>query len=272
MMRRHIYRLVRPISELVDDEKNALLSGFDQFGFVVIQPADVREMRENLVALGTIFGNPLDHVLADSDKVVTIRPRSDIAEFGHPFTHSSMEVHTDGAFSRELPVVVALQCETPARQGGSNSIVDGKALFEYLYDNFRNELIELFDPQAMTIKRLDEQATRAIFAISGGRIQVCFRCDRSVMVQFKAALGSIIEEIQSFLEDPKHQFTYTLAAGDILVLDNGRVLHGRGEFGAFDERKMNRIWFDGRSTPPIRSGFESKDLDLSVFGRVVSAS
>jgi alpha-ketoglutarate-dependent taurine dioxygenase len=259
-------------SDLTSEEKAALLNRFQQVGFVVVRPTAGGDPREHLLALSGLFGDRLDHRLADDDGVVTISPDPELARFGHAFSHRGLELHTDGAFSRQPPNVVALQCETPSSWGGASRLVDAKALYAHLASKCPHLLPRLFDHDAMTVTRAGETATQPIFSLREERVQICFRLDPSVEVSFEPEVKSLVPVIQSFLENPASQEHCLLAAGEILVVDNRRILHGRSAFGPSHIRRMNRLWLNGASSEDLRFGFDAKGAELGLERRTLRTS
>lgn len=230
---------------------------FRRHGFVAFMPERNRGPREDLLSLSEIFGAVIRHPASDGDGVVKVTPDPDLRRFGDVFTDRAMALHTDGAFMDNPPNVVALQCETAPESGGETHLLDGRSLYEHLRNTFPDRLAALYDDDAMTIARGSDAATRSIFSRRGRYTQVRFRLDDGVDVSFKSTVAPLISRIQDFLRNRSNWLTRSLKPGEILILDNRRVLHGRDAFKGHPVRLVNRIWFDGRSTFDIGYGFEA---------------
>jgi alpha-ketoglutarate-dependent taurine dioxygenase len=237
-----------------------VLDNFQDRGFAVIKPGSERHSRHCLLSLTTVFGPVKMHELSDPKGIVEIYPNRKRGKFGDAFTCRKMEVHTDGAFLPSPPNVVALQCEVQAKTGGSNLLVDGKSLYRFLSKHYVRDLEYLFSDKAMSISRHQTQAEQAVFARVSDRIQVTFRYDDSVNATFAANVSHLIPVIKEFLENSGNQKVISLEQGDILIIDNKRILHGRSDFTFETRRKMNRVWFNGDLNQKIDCGFRVDDL------------
>jgi len=241
---------VEGTSELSEVEITLMVEIFNQYGCVILACSSSGNLRQNLLGLKYYFGQIIPHRSSDSDGVVLIKPTPGAnytALTGQPFAF-----HTDGSFMSVPPKVVALQCEVAVETGGVSQLVQGEILYRFLRSQDPKGLEALFEPDAVVVRTRDgEVYTGSVFTRSGERIKISsYRpSDRQVTVQTKPdALGAynLIEYfVKSGIFD---EFQYQLQPGEILVMDNTRILHTRTPFdekkGA--KRRLYRLWMDGQ--------------------------
>ena len=63
------------------------------------------------------------------------------------------------------------------------------------------------------------------------------------------------DQFVRILRDPRHHFTFRIGAGDVLVYDNHRMLHGRTAFSG--ARWVRGVYFDAQPAPA------ALDFDIS---------
>lgn len=139
-----------------------------------------------------------------------------------------------------------MQCEIPSKHGGLSQIVYGQDVYEYLLENYVQELYKLF-ANPLTITRGERTATRPIFVEKEGRISIAFRSDSVISVEMNFQIEKGFRVIKNYVNEPKNQLIFKLKANQILLIENNSVLHGRTSFPDNEVRKINRLWFDGVS-------------------------
>jgi gamma-butyrobetaine dioxygenase len=152
------------------------------------------------------------------------------------YDYKELALHTDFTFARFAPFIQFLHCVRPDPAGGASVLGDGFQIAEDL----RAENPAVFEllsscPVTYRVQRsgLDLRASRPIITLAlDGQIEMIAAADRmmaplalppEVVVPFYAAL----REWESRMMSPRYRVEIHLAAGDLLVWDNGRILHGR---------------------------------------------
>jgi len=156
-------------------------------------------------------------------------------------------VHQDGAFRRlEPPKMVLLQCMRKAEAGGENFLVDGQVVFDALARRHRNYLDTLMTPGCVVYCRDDLIALDcAVYErLPDGAIRIRYRYDSVSYVSDRAsdAFHCLHHE---FHMNSAYQRPLDLAEGQILLIDNYRMLHGRKSFAHAQgpsKRRMRRVW------------------------------
>lgn len=258
----HIIQVKSP-SEIQTSEILHIFEMFNTFGFVILQCEPSINSEKQLLSLSQYFGNIIYHDHSDLDGIVSVFPRDGCPSYVNTTT-DDLPLHTDCSFAEFPPKIVVLQCEIAANSGGLSRLGDGQLVYRYLAQEKPSELSALFDPHAMTVQRVTQQATKPIFEEHQGRIYMRFRSDNAVNISVKPEAISAFKEIKIFFENSHHQSIFKMKPHQILIMNNSRILHGRTSFHKDDERKFNRIWFDGVSSyaDHLQLGFVPEQVPL----------
>lgn len=193
--------------------------------------------------------------------------------------------HTDGhAYGDHYPDVFLLCCEQPAAQGGSNYVVDGYALIERLqadedYAWVAQALAEIPVDQSSRVTCVSPVVQRT----AAGRLMLRARLNGPPrgavrMVQRPVADAPPAERAraEAMLREYHARIAaasadaprFVLRSGDVLVVDNYRMFHGRDPFADEEgsERRMWRLWCwsDGCKGVPPYDGLTSHPLDVKL--------
>ena len=154
------------------------------------------------------------------------------------YTPKELRPHTDGTYSLDAPGVQILLCLENQAQGGESILVDGFQVAEQLrsagtevFDDLtRIEIEGCYQGDGVTLR-----ARRPVIRMAGDCLeQISFNnYDRAPMVLPKADMQRMYRAITAIdrqFNDPVNQWRYALKAGEALVFDNWRVLHGRSAY------------------------------------------
>ena len=180
------------------------------------------------------------------------------------YTGLGLGAHTDNPYRDPTPTLQLLHCLESSAEGGENTLVDAFRVAQDL----PVEDFELLTGCAITFKYADadtelETETPVITADVRGEIEAVHYNTRSAQpFQLPADIvGEYYEAYQRFgrmLESPEFRIQFKLAPGDLFIVDNLRVLHGRTAYAASGgERHLQGCYAD-------REGLRSK---LAVLSR-----
>ncbi len=170
------------------------------------------------------------------------------------YTDAAIDLHTDQPFLDDPPRLQVLQSIRPADVGGDNYLVDAFAAARYLESLERRDAEILrsvpvrFDRRQRDFQRvveapiLSERATGPIVRYSYFTMAP-HRLPFAEMEAFYRAY----DRFARIVRDPRHQYRFSLRAGDFLVYDNHRMLHARTALtGAHSAggRWVRGIYFD----------------------------
>lgn len=232
-------------------------------GYAIVEAWDSE--CETLKEIAESLGRVQSHIRADANGLVgisteTIVNREWEAYRSEYFGVSTDEFlpHTDGSYLHGLvhrdgqyiqllpPKMLVLQCWQSAVSGGASILIDGQHVHDDLARTNPRHLKILSTKGCVTYCRDDQIAMdRAVFEeLDDGTIMMRFRYDAAAYVA-DWAVEAFHDLQKNYFANPKYQGRLTLKAGQVIVIDNYRMLHGRdffsnGETG--QERKLRRVW------------------------------
>ena len=161
------------------------------------------------------------------------------------YTQEELRPHTDGSYSYDAPGLQLLLCCHYDAKGGESIMVDGFRIAEKLQKedpSLFNILSKIEVPGNYIGDGVFLEARRPVFKIDSNNeiLQVTFnnydrgsfRIDNDSTIKFYEA----IRKFDYYANSKDYQWRYILKPGEMLVFDNWRLLHGRGEFNG--SRKM----------------------------------
>ena len=222
------------------------------------------------------FGSVQTHIRADANGLVGISTETVVnrewekyrSEYSGLTTEEFLP-HTDGSYLHGLvhrggyyiqllpPKMLVLQCWQSAAAGGANILIDVQRVYNDLAKENPEHLRILSTKGCVTYCRDDQIAIdRAVFEeLNDGTIMLRFRYDAAAYVS-DWALDAFHSLQQNYFANPKYQSKLTLTKGQIIVIDNYRMLHGRKSFSngnAGQERKLRRVWLAHDRLPVLRN-------------------
>jgi gamma-butyrobetaine dioxygenase len=180
------------------------------------------------------------------------------------YTGLGLGAHTDNPYREPTPTLQLLHCLASSAAGGENTLVDG---FRVVQDLARDDL-ELLAANPIRFRYADADAeleaeTPVISLDPRGETQAVHFNTRSAQpfALRDELVGRYYAAYQRFgrlLEAPQYRIQFKLAPGDLFIVDNLRVLHGRTAYAATGgERHLQGCYAD-------RDGLRSR---LAVLSR-----
>lgn len=237
----------------------------DQNGFIVLNIYNSNEsvsmFRASVSKIAAYFGN----LMVQNDlghTVVEVFDR-DIGriEDGVRYhqTRQGGDIHTDSVNRPEPIRYLMLACAAPATIGGESILIRAQDIYKELlaFPDILNVLEQdfYFEGRGMA----QEYAIFKIPVLEMGSNRPRFRYLRSYIANAHKNVGAPLspKQIEAFdvldalLETSALQFRITLAKGDVLIVDDTAVFHGRTSFvdrktedSHIDRRHMLRYWID----------------------------
>jgi gamma-butyrobetaine dioxygenase len=167
------------------------------------------------------------------------------------YTGLGLGAHTDNPYREPTPTLQLLHCLASSAEGGENTLVDS---FRVVQDLPPDD----FDVLARTPIRFryvdadtDLEAETSVISVDlRGEVQAVHYNTRSAQpFRLRAeAVGRYYEAYQRFgrmLEMPEYRIQFKLGAGDLFIVDNLRVMHGRTGYAASGgERHLQGCYAD----------------------------
>ncbi|MEM8705963.1 MAG: TauD/TfdA family dioxygenase [Actinomycetota bacterium] len=208
------------------------LGDFAEHGFVIMRDTPVVEGTVAEVAnhIGYISGNNFGWVFD-----VRNEPKpTDLA-----YTAIGLKPHTDGPYRKSQPGLQLLHCLANDAEGGDSVLVDGLAATEAL----RRERLDLHEVLATVEVEFRYDMGNDVVIDRGPVIQLDamgrFRQLRfNTKLDFPVPVDGVDLDawyegrrwLAEWMDDPAHQVAFRLDAGDLMFMDNHRVLHARTAF------------------------------------------
>ena len=236
------------------------LEGANGFAIVRLDATAIDDPHALTVAfwnLFTAFADPLPHSAAgELLYAVTCSPTPEPRRRYYSRSNIGGDIHTDGTYIHPItPRYVALGCLQPATSGGASIVVDGHEVYRRLCADASDaarwlERAYHFDCDdqlgaAQTICRSVVQKTGASPCFHYLREYIVAGHDKAG-VPLEAGAVTSFDTLDRLLASPELRHTHKLQRGEMLVLDNHRMLHGREAFAddgnPVRNRMLIRLW------------------------------
>ena len=225
-------RIARSSEEEQTEEVVRFLVAFYRHGYVVFRntPTEPGTLRHIASRLGYLVGTNFDDLF---DVRVEKNP-TDLA-----FTSIELLAHTDLPYRQPVPGIQMLHCLNNEAPGGDSTLVDGLAAASVLSvasPDLHQALVETELRYRYDIGT-DTVVSRGFtldYDANGRFRQMRFntKIDEPIL-RDGVDLDQFYEGrlwLTKWLNDREHQVTFRLEPGDVMFMDNHRVLHGRTEF------------------------------------------
>lgn len=235
---------------------------FNTYGVCVLECSEAAACKLDLHAL---FGNFVPHDFADSTGCVTLDPSAAKCSANVRDTQAEHQLHTDEAYSSSPGKIITMRCEICAQSGGETVLVSGKAMYDAAAANLRPDQLEaLFSPclkvgRALPGSDTAQETTISVFSrLPGGRVGVRWRSRDRYLLSVTAEAAPGYRFLEEFVADPRNRFILKLSPGQVVVIDNTALLHGRLPFAGDEPRRYHRINFynDGGLSPELAEGWQ----------------
>jgi gamma-butyrobetaine dioxygenase len=224
------------VADPTDEVKAGWLRPFLELGFIIF--TGVPTESRTVLKVGSAFGFVRDTNFGAHFDVRSIPDANDLA-----YTALFLDAHTDNPYRSPVPGVQLLHCLVNETTGGSSTLVDGFAAAEALRSQDPSAFkILTHTPVRFRFRDTDTELVRSSSLIevdgTGGLQAINFspRLDfvpllppQELTAYFKAR-----KAFDQMLRSPKYEIRFLLNSGDLMMMDNRRLLHGRT---AFDPRE-----------------------------------
>jgi gamma-butyrobetaine dioxygenase len=233
------------------------LAAVDELGFAILRGCPTEPGTVTRVA--ELFGFVRETNYGRLFDVKTVVNPTNLA-----YTGLGLGAHTDNPYRDPTPTLQLLHCLESSAEGGENTLVDA---FRVVQDLPRADL-ELLNSRPVRFRFADadtelETETPVISLDARGDVQAVHYNTRSAQA-FRLPeneIGRYYEAYQRFgrmLEEPRYRIQFKLEPGELFIVDNLRVLHGRTGYSASGgERHLQGCYAD-------RDGLRSR---LAVLSR-----
>jgi gamma-butyrobetaine hydroxylase len=220
------------------------LAAVDELGFAILAGGPTEP--ETVTRVAELFGFVRETNYGRLFDVKTVVNPTNLA-----YTGLGLGAHTDNPYRDPTPTLQLLHCLASNADGGENTLVDS---FRVAQDLPREDF-ELLAGNPIRFRYVDAEAeleaeTPVITLDACGEVQAVHYNTRSAQAFRLPAdiVGRYYEAYQRFgrmLEQPEYRIQFKLAAGDLFIVDNLRVMHGRTGYAASGgERHLQGCYAD----------------------------
>jgi gamma-butyrobetaine dioxygenase len=215
-----------------DALKASWLESFLELGFIIF--AGVPTEPRTVLRVGSAFGYTRDTNFGAFFDVRSVPDACDLA-----YTSLFLDPHTDNPYRSPVPGVQLLHCLVNETSGGLSTLVDGFAAAEALRarDPEGFEILA-HTPVRFRFRDTDTELVRSapLIELGGaGRIEAINFSPRLDYVplappQELTAYFRARQALDHLLRSPQFEIRFLLESGDLMMMDNRRLLHGRTGF------------------------------------------
>lgn len=157
---------------------------------------------------------------------------------------SILPPHTDGTFEIELPRSLLLQCvKSDKPQFGTTILVDGWAVIDRLDKLSRQVLLETPFRFYRSEKGKEVTLFASILEQSEHGYILRYRNDKKHPLVPPTKDASVaLAQLVDIINSPDVRTVFDMKPGDILWLNNHRLIHGRTGLSGTEARRMRRYW------------------------------
>lgn len=243
-----------PISSPADilKQKQEIIDTVHKFGYVILSQKNIETTDLGFQMICEHFGhiqnrqgakNGISRVVSKCSNIKTDALISNVKLFPH-----TDGVYLDGISNntgeiRRIvpPKYVILECITPADIGGETILIDGKELLQSIINI--KPLVKTLFARELTFFRREFSVNRVPVFQKTKKNRFTIRyCYDDEMAAPKAMLRCLNQFNNEFVLNSKYHTSCKLKKGDVLIVDNKRMLHGRTEFDG--ERDLRKAWIN----------------------------
>ena len=229
-------------SEGVSESKEMyeILLSFYKYGFVIIN--NVPTENNYIVNFANSIGSVRRTNFGEHFNVKSIPNPNDLA-----YTSLKLSPHTDNPYRNPVPCIQLLHCITNEVKGGYSTLVDGFTVTEVLKKNHPN-FYDVLTKVKVKFKFIDKDVVledwSELISLDDKKNfkQVRFspRLDYVPLLN-KNELDlfySARKKLSDLYNSDKYSIEFKLEKGDLLMMNNYRLLHGRTEFDANEGKRF----------------------------------
>ncbi len=215
-----------------DRELARWVSTFLEYGFLIF--SGVPTAPGTILQVAATFGFTRQTNFGTVFEVRSVPAANDLA-----YTSIALEPHTDNPYRTPVPGVQLLHCLVNETSGGLSTLVDGFAAAEAL--RRRDEAAFKLLANTPVRFRFRDETTELVASVPlielnvAGRAEAVHFSPRLDFVplappQVLSAYYRARRAFDHLLRSPEFEIRFLLNAGDLLIMDNRRLLHGRTGF------------------------------------------
>jgi alpha-ketoglutarate-dependent taurine dioxygenase len=170
-------------------------------------------------------------------------------------TPEGLDMHNDSSMGEAPANYISLLCLQTARSGGKSSLASAYAAHNHFITKHPELLERLYQPfyrDKQEYQSPDAENWYPIFAEENGGLRIRFNA-RVIRRGYQKtgrtlddAGARTVEVMNAFLTDPAHRHDFWMERGQIQIINNRSIVHGRTPYDDFEEpekrRHLLRLW------------------------------
>tara|TARA_Y100000590_G_scaffold470122_1_gene662126 strand:- start:666 stop:1772 length:1107 start_codon:yes stop_codon:yes gene_type:complete len=227
-----------------------LLQDFYKYGFVIFKNVPIED--NYILKFANSVGTVRPTNFGESFSVKSVSEPNDLA-----YTSIALTPHTDNPYRKPIPCIQLLHCLENEVKGGLSTLVDGFAVAEYLKKKHQN-LFKILTKTKVRFRFVD----KTIILENWGELIELDQDKHIKQVRYSTRLDYVPalekKELEKFYKarkliaklyaSSKFEIRFKLEKGDLLMMDNHRLLHGRTSFESKGKRYLKGCYIDHDST------------------------
>jgi gamma-butyrobetaine dioxygenase len=215
-----------------ESERLAWLEAFLTLGFVIFQGVPTKP--GTVLTVGAMFGFTRE---TNFGALFDVRSTPDATDLA--YTNVSLDPHTDNPYRAPVPGIQLLHCLANETSGGLSTLVDGFAVAQTLREE-EPEAFRVLSQTPVRFKYVDADTELTASAppieldVTGELKSIHFSPRLDFVPLFAPEqLEAYFQARRKFdqrLRAPQFEIRFLLEAGDLVMFDNCRLLHGRTGF------------------------------------------
>lgn len=236
---------VNSLASISLEEENQFVQMMNNYGATVLVPKEESDPLAVYKTLDRWFGKCVPHDAMNEHGIVEINPANPTSiNTANP--KKEHLPHTDDAYTDSPAAFCTLQCRESAATGGESVLVSGAELLAALSNE---ELRSLMQPGMVSMGRRPaadgswmKVSSIPLFWVDkdSGWLQVRWRCNDGCVGDVAAEVKPSYEQMDAVARHEVYQLVVPLNPGELLVVDNRAIAHGRRPYESGDPRVMWR--------------------------------
>ena len=217
-----------------------LLKSFYEYGFVIIK--NVPTHKNYIVKFANSIGSIRPTNFGEYFNVKSVPNPNDLA-----YTSLALSPHTDNPYRKPVPCIQLLHCIENEVSGGFSTLVDGFKVATYLKEN-NPEFFKILTEIKVKFKFTDKDV---VLENKGELIELDEK-NNFKQIRFSTRLDYVPplekdkldlyykarKKISDLYNSEKFRIEFKLMPGDIMMMDNHRLLHGRTVYDANEGKRF----------------------------------
>lgn len=230
---------------LGDVEHERVLRNLEQFGICLLRIAGLAADSFVIEEVGRFIGPACEKQNQFVGRIKELRPEQE----GLVNSGDSAKVlgfHVDGTQHENQPDILVFQYVTEPQIGAHSVFIDAAKVLLDIEEEARHQLlVRLARPDAAEFVKRDMVYKGPLFSISdtGSSVKCRLRFDNVINVN--PAYRDSFELIKDAFSQEQYPTSFRPRDGDVIVFDNGRVLHARDQVFGPRVRIHRRMWISG---------------------------